>query len=99
MSAMSDALKDKIERRFAVLGGCVVSERDPSWQCSPYGTRITRSKVVSRRSISAPVSGSLCCSGQYGVRNLADGTLAHRAHNFSASIHFDILVSQHLFNA
>jgi len=42
MPSFDDALQDKLSRGLVALGGCVVSDNDPNWQCNKCGTQIFR---------------------------------------------------------
>ena len=40
MPAWSPKMQKEIDQGKLVLGGCVVSERDPKWQCVDCGMKI-----------------------------------------------------------
>jgi len=40
MPAWSPKMQKEIDRGELILGGCVVSDRDPKWQCVDCGTKI-----------------------------------------------------------
>jgi predicted RNA-binding Zn-ribbon protein involved in translation (DUF1610 family) len=42
MPNFSDELKRELDQGTVVLGGCIVSDRDPSWTCPDCGAPIFR---------------------------------------------------------
>lgn len=37
---MDEALDDRIDRGLVVLGGCIISDDEPAWQCNICGNQI-----------------------------------------------------------
>ncbi len=37
--ASTDAVKEGLEKKEIVLGGCIVTEQDPKWECNECLTR------------------------------------------------------------
>jgi len=44
MPAWSPKMQNEIDQGKLILGGCVVSDRDPKWQCVDCGTKIFQEK-------------------------------------------------------
>jgi hypothetical protein len=51
MPALSDELERDMELGKIVLGGCVIGEDDPDWQCVDCGTSFQREIVLFQREI------------------------------------------------